>query len=61
VLGLLAQGLPVAAIAKQLFISQSTTKSHIARLYEKLEAGNRAHAMVNAMRLGLLPPEMDLP
>lgn len=61
VLALLAQGLPVAAIAKQLFISQSTTKSHIARLYEKLEAGNRAHAMVNAMRLGLLPPGTDLP
>jgi DNA-binding NarL/FixJ family response regulator len=61
VLGLLAQGMPVAAIAKQLYISQSTTKSHIARLYEKLEAGNRAHAMVNAMRLGLLPPGTDLP
>lgn len=61
VLSLLAQGMPVAAIAKQLFISQSTTKSHIARIYEKLEAGNRAHAMVNAMRLGLLPPGTDLP
>jgi DNA-binding NarL/FixJ family response regulator len=61
VLSLLAEGLPVAAIAKQLYISQSTTKSHIARLYEKLEAGNRAHAMVNAMRLGLLPPGVDLP
>jgi DNA-binding NarL/FixJ family response regulator len=61
VLHLLAQGMPVAAIAKQLFISQSTTKSHIARLYEKLEAGNRAHAMVNAMRLGLLPPGTDVP
>jgi DNA-binding NarL/FixJ family response regulator len=56
VLQLLAQGHSVAAIAKQLYISASTTKSHIARLYEKLEAGNRAHAMVNAMRLGLLPP-----
>jgi DNA-binding NarL/FixJ family response regulator len=61
VLSLLAEGLPVAAIAKQLYISQSTTKSHIARLYEKLEAGNRAHAMVNAMRLGLLPPGADVP
>jgi DNA-binding NarL/FixJ family response regulator len=61
VLHLLAQGMPVAAIAKQLFISQSTTKSHIARLYEKLEAGNRAHAMVNAMRLGLLPPSAEAP
>jgi DNA-binding NarL/FixJ family response regulator len=61
VLHLLAQGKPVAAIAKQLYISQSTTKSHIARLYEKLEAGNRAHAMVNAMRLGLLPPSTEMP
>jgi DNA-binding NarL/FixJ family response regulator len=61
VLHLLAQGMPVAAIAKQLYISQSTTKSHIARLYEKLEAGNRAHAMVNAMRLGLLPPSTEMP
>ena len=61
VLSLLAEGLPVAAIAKQLYISQSTTKSHIARLYEKLEAGNRAHAMVNAMRLGLLPPGAEVP
>ena len=55
------QRMPVAAIAKQLYISQSTTKSHIARLYEKLEAGNRAHAMVNAMRLGLLPPSAEAP
>lgn len=55
VLGLLAEGLAVAGIAKRLYISPSTTKSHIARLYEKLEAANRAQAMVNAMRLGLLP------
>lgn len=59
VLALLAEGLSVAAIAKQLYISTSTTKSHIARLYEKLGAGNRAHAMVSAMRLGLLPATDD--
>jgi DNA-binding NarL/FixJ family response regulator len=57
VLQLLAQGMPVAAISKQLFISASTTKSHIARLYEKLEAANRAQAMVKAMNLGLLPAD----
>jgi DNA-binding NarL/FixJ family response regulator len=55
VLLLLAEGLSVVTISKRLYISASTTKSHIARLYEKLEAGNRAQAMVNAMRLGLLP------
>ena len=59
VLDLLADGLAVAAIAKQLYISASTTKAHIARLYEKLGAANRAQAMVNAVRLGLLRPSSD--
>ena len=37
--GLLADGLGVAAISKQLFISESTTKTHISKVYEKLGAG----------------------
>jgi DNA-binding NarL/FixJ family response regulator len=55
VLELLAGGGQVTAIAKLLFISPSTAKTHIAKLYEKLEATNRAQAMVNAMHLGFLP------
>lgn len=54
VLTLLADGLGVAAISKQLFISESTTKTHISKLYEKLGAANRAQAIMTAMRLGLL-------
>jgi DNA-binding NarL/FixJ family response regulator len=54
VLGLLADGLGVAAISKQLFISESTTKTHISKVYEKLGAGNRAQALMTAMRLGLI-------
>jgi DNA-binding NarL/FixJ family response regulator len=54
VLGLLAEGLGVAAISKQLFISESTTKTHISKVYEKLGAGNRAQALMTAMRLGLI-------
>lgn len=54
VLHLLADGLGVAAISKQLFISESTTKTHISKLYEKLGAANRAQAIMTAMRLGLL-------
>lgn len=54
VLKLLADGLGVAAISKQLFISDSTTKTHISKLYEKLGSGNRAQAIMTAMRLGLL-------
>jgi DNA-binding NarL/FixJ family response regulator len=54
VLMLLAEGLNAAAIGAKLYISESTTKSHIARIYQKLGASNRAQALVTAMRIGLL-------
>ena len=54
VLELLAEGLGVTAIAGRLFISESTAKAHIGRIYEKLGAANRAQALVTAMRLGLV-------
>lgn len=57
VLDLLASGLNVAAIAKKLYISESTTKTHISRLYEKLGAANRAQALMNGLRLGLISPD----
>ena len=54
VLLLLADGLGAAAIGERLFMSESTAKSHIARIYQKLGVGNRAQALVTAMRIGLL-------
>jgi DNA-binding NarL/FixJ family response regulator len=54
VLELLAEGLGVTAIAARLYLSESTAKSHIGRIYEKLGAANRAQALVTAMRLGLI-------
>lgn len=54
VLDLLAEGLGVAAISAKLYISESTAKTHIAKVYEKLGASNRAQALVAAMRSGLL-------
>src|SRR6058998_2124069 len=54
VLTLLADGLAVAQIARRLYISESTAKTHISKLYEKLGAGNRAQALMTAMRLGLI-------
>ena len=59
VLGLLADGLGVSAIAGKLFISESTTKTHISKLYEKLGAANRAQALMTALRLGLINPERE--
>ena len=41
-------------IGEQLYLSESTAKSHIARIYQKLGAANRAQALVTAMRIGLL-------
>jgi DNA-binding NarL/FixJ family response regulator len=57
VLRLLAEGLGVAAIARKLFVSESTAKTHISKIYEKLGAGNRAQAIMNAIRAGLLSDE----
>jgi len=54
VLLLLADGLGAAAIGDKLYLSESTAKSHIARIYQKLGAANRAQALVTAMRIGLL-------
>ena len=41
-------------IASSLYMSESTAKTHISKLYEKLGAGNRATALMTAMRLGLI-------
>ena len=54
-------GLGVSQISRQLFISDSTTKTHISKLYDKLGAGNRAQALMTALRLGLLEAPDDTP
>lgn len=54
VLGLLGDGLSIPAIAMQMFISQSTAKTYVARLYEKLGAANRAQALMTAIHYGLI-------
>ena len=54
VLVLLAEGLGTGEIAGRLFLSESTAKTHITHIYQKLGAANRAQALVTAMRMGLL-------
>ena len=54
VLLLLAEGLGSAGIGERLFLAESTAKSDITRIYQKLGAANRAQALVTAMRSGLL-------
>ena len=56
-LELLARGLAVSVVAKQLYLSESTVKTHIKRIYDKLGARTRAGAVMAAVRIGLVRPE----
>lgn len=55
VLGLLAEGCSNKVIARRLAISPNTVKTHVAHLFEKLEASNRTEAIAQARRLDILP------
>ncbi|SEL58204.1 response regulator transcription factor [Rhodococcus maanshanensis] len=54
VLAAIARGLTIPAIAGELFLAPSTVKTHVQRLYEKLGVSDRAAAVAEAMRRGLL-------
>ena len=49
-----AQGRSIPALAAELFLAPSTVKTHTQRLYEKLGVSDRAAAVAEAMRMGLL-------
>lgn len=54
VLKLLHEGRSIPLIAQELFISVSTAKTYVSRLYEKLGAANRAQALMAALHHGLI-------
>ncbi|HZX08853.1 response regulator transcription factor [Kribbella sp.] len=60
VLALLAGGQSVPAIASAMFVSLSTAKTYVSRLYDKLGATNRANAIMTALRLGLISAELPV-
>lgn len=55
VLTLLAAGRSNKEIAQKLNVSPNTVKTHVARLFEKLEAARRTEAILRARELGLIP------
>jgi DNA-binding NarL/FixJ family response regulator len=59
VLRLLRDGLSIPMIAMAMFISQSTAKTYVARLYDKLGAANRAQALMTAVHYGLISDGQD--
>lgn len=54
VLALLRDGESIPAIARTLYVSPSTAKTYVSRLYEKLGASNRSQALMAALRSGLI-------
>jgi DNA-binding NarL/FixJ family response regulator len=56
VLGLLVRGLSNAAIARALFIGETTVKTHVTRILTKLGLRDRAHAVVYGYETGLVRP-----
>jgi DNA-binding NarL/FixJ family response regulator len=54
VLTQLSEGRSVAQVAHLLHMSESTVKTHVAKLYDKLGAANRTQAVMAAVRLGLV-------
>jgi DNA-binding NarL/FixJ family response regulator len=56
VLDLLARGLSNPEICEQLVISEATTKTHVARILQKLDLRDRVQAVIYAYESGLLTP-----
>jgi len=54
VLQLVAQGNSNPAIGRTLFLSETTVKTHLGHVFEKLGVNDRTRAVTRAMELGLL-------
>ncbi|MEU1364672.1 response regulator transcription factor [Streptomyces sp. NPDC005803] len=54
VLGAVAEGLSNVEIGRRLFIGEATVKTHLLRIFAKLDVNDRTRAVVVAMDAGLL-------
>lgn len=54
VLALLTDGITYKGVAKQLFISETTVKTHVNNIFQKLQVNDRTQAVLYAIKHGLL-------
>jgi len=58
ILNLMAQGLSNGEIAEVFHLDERTIKNHITSIFRKMEANNRTHAVVLALRHNLIEPDI---
>jgi NarL family two-component system response regulator LiaR len=56
VLRLLALGKANREIAAELYIGETTVKTHVSNIFQKLGVPSRTRAALYAIRVGLVPP-----
>jgi DNA-binding NarL/FixJ family response regulator len=56
VFDLLARGMSNPEICEKLVISEATTKTHVARILQKLDLRDRVQAVIYAYETGLVAP-----
>jgi len=54
VLGLLTQGITYKGVAKKLFISETTVKTHVNNIFQKLQVNDRTQAVLYAINKGFM-------
>jgi DNA-binding NarL/FixJ family response regulator len=52
----MARGLSNTDIARELYIGEATVKTHVARVFAKLDLHDRAQAVILAYESGLVQP-----